>query len=143
MTAEINCSTESYIRYMLEVNAHCLYQFMCHLCVQMQVREQNPLLEKLKAQEYSNLKKNSHKNTHTHPPLRSLLSFKILRQVEKSCSQTLKEAVNASRHSTNRSVSVTTYILPRIGEEGRQVPFHEGFRWANYTSNEFSEIRSD
>lgn len=48
MTAEINCSTESYVRYMLEVNVHCLFQFICHACVQMQVREQNPLLENRK-----------------------------------------------------------------------------------------------
>lgn len=56
--------------------------------------------------------------------------------------KTLKEAVHAGRHS-NRSVSIITYIQPRRGEEGRQVPFHEGFPWGNYTSNEFLEIRSD
>lgn len=55
----------------------------------------------------------------------------------------LKEAVHASRHSTNRSVSVIMYIQPRRGEERRQVPFHEDSPQVSYTGNELLEIRSD
>lgn len=55
--------------------------------------------------------------------------------------KTLKEAVCASRHSTNTSVSVITCIQPRRGEE-RQVSLHEGFPFGNYTSNKFLKIRS-
>lgn len=55
----------------------------------------------------------------------------------------LKEAVHATRHSTNTTVSVITYIQPRRDEEVRQVPFHKGFPWGYYTSNEFLEVRSN